>query len=53
VWVKLNQSHEGDEKVKQMKLHTFRMRFERFIMDVNETIEDYILRVEEFTNMIR
>jgi len=28
VWVKLNQSHEGDDEVKQAKLQTFRMRFE-------------------------
>lgn len=28
VWVKLNQSDEGDHKLKKQKLQTFRMRFE-------------------------
>ena len=32
VWVKLNQSHEGDDKVKKSKLKTFRMSFQSLKM---------------------
>jgi len=52
VWEKLNQSHEGDDKVKQAKLQTFRMRFENLSMSEDETIVEYFLRVHEVTNMI-
>jgi len=37
-WVKLNQSHEGEDKVKQVKLQTFRMSFEILTMNENERI---------------
>ena len=46
VWVKLNQIHEGDDKVKQEKLQTFRMRFEMLKIIENESIVEYLLIVE-------
>ena len=53
VWVKLNQNHEGDDKVKQEKIQTFGMRFESLRMNENESIVEYFLRVYEVTNMIK
>lgn len=38
VWIKLNQSHEGDGKVKKEKLQTFTMRFETLRMSEDESI---------------
>ena len=38
VWVKLNRSHEGDDKVKKAKLQTFQMRFEILKMSEEERI---------------
>ena len=40
VWVKLKQSHEGDDKVKQVKLQKYRAQFENMKMD-----EEKILRL--------
>lgn len=53
MWEKLNQYHEGDDKVKQEKLLTSRMRFESLNMTENETIAEYFLRVDEVVNMTR
>jgi len=53
VSVKLNQSHEGDDKFKKAKLQTFRMRFESLKMSEEEIIAEYFPKVDEVTNMIR
>jgi len=52
VWEKLNKSHEGDDKSKQSKLQTFKLRFERLRINEEEIIPEYFLRVNEVTNMI-
>ena len=53
VCMKINASHEGDEKVKKAKIQTLKMRFEIFKMSEEGSIEEYFLRVDELTNMIR
>lgn len=52
VWVNLNQIHEGDDKVKQVKLQTFKMGFESLRMSDDESITYYFLNIDEVTNMI-
>ena len=44
VWVKLNPSHEGDDKVKEENLQTFIMRFERLRMSENEGISSELTK---------
>jgi hypothetical protein len=43
---KLICSYEGNEKVKDAKLQTFRLKFEQLKMNEDETISKYFLRVE-------
>lgn len=50
---KLENSYEGDKKVKKVKLQTYRMRFESLKMRENETIADNFRRVELVTNLIK
>ena len=53
IWNKLKSIHEGDDKVKEAKLQTHRAQFEGLKMNEDETIEAYMLRVNEITNAIR
>lgn len=53
VCMKLNQSHEGYDKVKKVKLQTFIMRFENLKMSEEKNMVEYFLRVDDVTNMIR
>jgi hypothetical protein len=50
MWDKLISSYEGNEKVKDAKLQTFRLKFEQLKMNEDETVSRYFLRVEELVN---
>jgi hypothetical protein len=50
MWDKLISSYEGNEKVKDAKLQTYRLKFEQLKMNEDETISNYFLRVEEIVN---
>ncbi|XP_043699838.1 uncharacterized protein LOC122650492 [Telopea speciosissima] len=53
IWDKLCSVHEGDAKIKEEKLQTHRPKFECLKMAEDETIEAYMLRVNEAVNAIR
>ncbi|XP_043710393.1 uncharacterized protein LOC122659335 [Telopea speciosissima] len=53
IWDKLCSVHEGDTKIKEAKLQTHRVQFECLKMAEDETIEAYMLRVNEAINAIR
>jgi hypothetical protein len=52
-WDKLQNTHEGDDKVKQSKLQTHRSQFEILNMNEEENIVVYLLHVDEIVNIIR
>ena len=53
VWDKLKNIYEGDDKVKEAKLQTYRGQFENLKMKEEENIVAYFLRIDETTNIIR
>jgi hypothetical protein len=53
MWDKLINSYEGNEKVKDAKLQTYRVQFEKLQMKEDETIGKYFLRVEELVNAMK
>jgi hypothetical protein len=54
IWDKLKNIYEGDSKVKEVELQTYRGQFEQLKMKENENIASYFLRVDETVNaMIR
>jgi hypothetical protein len=53
MWDKLISSYEGNEKVKDVKLQTYRLKFEKLKMNADKTISKYFLRVEEFVNVMK
>jgi hypothetical protein len=53
MWDKLINSYEGNEKVKEAKLQTYRLKFEQLKMNEDETISKYFLRVEELVNAMK
>jgi hypothetical protein len=53
MWNKLISSYEGNEKVKDAKLQTYRVQFEKIHMKEDETIGKYFLRVEELVNAMK
>jgi hypothetical protein len=53
MWDKLINNYEGNEKVKDAKLQTYRMQFEQMKMKEDETIGKYLLRVEEMVNAMK
>jgi hypothetical protein len=53
MWDKLINNYEGNEKVKDAKLQTYRLKFEQLKMNEYETISKYFLRVEEFLNAMK
>ena len=53
MWDKLINSYEGNEKVKDAKLQTYRMQFEQMKMKEDETVGKYFLRVEEMVNAMK
>jgi hypothetical protein len=46
MWDKLISSYEGNEKSKDAKLQTFRLKFEKLKMNEDEIVGKYFLRVE-------
>jgi hypothetical protein len=46
MWDKLISIYEGNEKVKDAKLQTFRTKFEQRKLNEDETVSKYFLRVE-------
>jgi hypothetical protein len=53
IWDKLKNIYEGDDKVKEAKLQTFRAKFEQLKMNEDENITTYFLRVDEIVNNIK
>jgi hypothetical protein len=53
MWDKLINSYEGNEKVKDAKIQTYRMKFEQMNMNENEIVGKYLLRVEEMVNAMK
>jgi hypothetical protein len=53
MWDKLISSYEGNEKVKDVKLQTYRLKFEQLKMNEDETTNKYFLRVEELVNAMK
>jgi hypothetical protein len=53
MWDKLISSYEGNEKVKDTKLQTYRIQFEQLKMKEDETVGKYFLRVEEMVNAMK
>jgi hypothetical protein len=53
MWDKLISSYEGNEKVKDTKLQTHRLKFEQLKMDEDETISKYFLRIEDLVNTMK
>jgi hypothetical protein len=53
MWDKLISSYEGNEKVKDAKLQTYRLKFEQLKMNEDETVNKYFLRVEELVNAMK
>jgi hypothetical protein len=52
IWDKLRNIYEGDTKVKEAKLQTYRGQFEQLKMKEDENIAAYFLRVDETMNAI-
>jgi hypothetical protein len=53
MWDKLISSYEGNEKVKDAKLQTYRLQFEQLKMKEDETVGKYFLGVEELVNAMK
>jgi hypothetical protein len=53
IWDKLEVVYEGDSKVKEAKLQTYRAQFENLKMKEEENIVEYLHRVDEVVNSIR
>jgi hypothetical protein len=52
IWDKLQKIYEGDSKVKETNLQTYRGHIEQLKMKENENIVAYFLRVDETVNAI-
>jgi hypothetical protein len=53
MWEKLINNYEGNEKVKDAKLQTYIVQFEKLQMKEYETIGKYFSRVEETVNVMK
>jgi hypothetical protein len=53
IWDKLINNYEGNEKVKDAKLQTYRVQFEKLQMKEDETVGKYFLRVEGMVNSMK
>ena len=53
MWDKLINNYEGNEKVRDAKLHTYRLKFEQLKMNEDETASKYFLRIEEVVNAVK
>jgi hypothetical protein len=52
IWEKLQNIYEGDTKVKESKLQTYRGQFKQLKMKEYKNIATYFLRVDETVNAI-
>ena len=52
-WNKLNITYEGESKVKESKIQTYKGRFESLKMKEEENIVEYLICVDEVVNAIR
>ena len=52
-WDKLVRSYEGNKKVKDAKLQTYRLKFEQLNMNEDETVSKNFLRIEESVNAMK
>jgi hypothetical protein len=53
IWEKLRNIYEGDDKIKAVKLQTYRAQFENLKMKEEENITTYFLQVDEIMNIIK
>ena len=53
MWDKLQTTYEGERKVKEAKLQTYRGQFEQLGMNEEEDIAAYIIWVDRLVNTIR
>ena len=53
VWDKLKTVYEGDVKVKNAKLQTYRSQFESLKMEESEDVATYFLQIDEVSNTMR
>ncbi|XP_043717565.1 uncharacterized protein LOC122665478 [Telopea speciosissima] len=53
VWDKLQNAHEGDEKIKEAKLQHYRSLFDNLKMSDEDTEESFMSKVNEIINAIR
>jgi hypothetical protein len=53
IWDKLKVIYEGDGKVKQAKIQTYRGKFEILNMKEEKNVAEYFQRVDEIVNSIR
>jgi hypothetical protein len=53
LWDKLKKVYEGDTKVKNAKLQSYRSQFESLKMEESEDIATYFLRIDEVVNTMR
>jgi len=53
IWDKLVQSYDYDTKVKNLKLQTYRIKYETQIMHVDESIARFFLRVDDIVKSMR
>jgi hypothetical protein len=53
MWDKFIRRYEGNEKVKDAKIQTYRLQFEQLNMKEDETVGKYFMRVEEIVNAMK
>ena len=53
LWDKLKKNYEGDAKVNNFKLQSYRIQFESLNMEENEDITTYFLCIDEVVNTMR
>jgi hypothetical protein len=53
MWDKLISIYEGNEKVKDAKLQTYRLQFEQLKMKEDEIVGKYFPRIEELVNAMK
>jgi hypothetical protein len=53
MWDKIISNYEGNEKVKDVKLQTYRLKFEQLKMNEDETVSKYFLRFEDLVNAMK
>jgi hypothetical protein len=53
MWDKLINSYEGNEKVMDAKIQTYKLQFEQLKMKEDETVEKNFLRIEKLVNAMK